>query len=135
MHNTRLNPDFSELSAECAKYSAILQLSVKQIAVIESGDFATLQAILSAKGALISSLRDGRALLAANPALRSVMQQIEQTEIQAEQALESRLTGVKQKLSAIHSAKSARRTYRKESRKLPAFVPSTETPMLFDMLS
>jgi hypothetical protein len=118
---------------EDAKIKFILQLSRDQIRALQANDFPTFQRILTAKGAVIGSLRPGNAMAEREPAVRAMLKQIKDSEHEAERLLTKQLGSIQDRLSDIKRAKQARRAYRKIERKLPKFVPTTETPLMFDL--
>jgi hypothetical protein len=117
---------------ERAKYNYILQLSKEQVQAIKSNDFEGFKKILDTKGAVIASLKDGRNIVAQDSDLQEVVSQIKESEKHAEKLLYSRLGVIQRKMRDLRQCKTAGAAYRRTSRKLPPFVPTTETPMLFD---
>ncbi len=98
---------------ERSKYTYLLQLSLEQIRAIDSGDLQGFDRILLAKGALIQSLSDVQPLIALDPSLAAVIDQIKSNEIVAQDRLQTRMKEVKESLNAVQVKQTARNAYRR----------------------
>ena len=121
--------------SERAKYSYILQLSKDQIRALEMNDMAAFDKILAAKRTIINSLTDARSLVANDPTLMTVVEQIKDSDKLTERLLYRRVGEIRRKMDEIQQFQMARRAYKKIGRKSPSFVTSNETPMVVDIRS
>ncbi len=97
--------------AERAKYGYLLQLAREQVQALEADDMFAFDRILAAKQTLIGSLTDGRALLAADPALRRQVTQIQEMDRTAQRLLYRKVGRVMREMAELQQFKKARRAY------------------------
>ncbi len=111
-------------STERAKYGYLLQLAREQIQALETEDLFAFDRILSAKKTLIESLVDGRAMMASDPTLRSVVTQVQDLDKTAQRLLYRKVGKIMREMAEIQQFKKARRAY---GPRLPLTSPSSWT--------
>jgi hypothetical protein len=116
-----------------AKFDAILQLSRDQATAIEANDMVKFNAALAKKGELIASLRDTKHLMASDPSIETVINKVRASEKYSEKLLYERLGMLKRKMIDLQQVKAARGAYKRNTIKLPSFVPTADTPRMFDL--
>ncbi len=131
------HPNNTQSADERAKYHAILKLSQQQIAALESDKFAAFQAILAAKGKLITSLEYAGNRLESDSVFAALVERIRSCEQSAEVLLVARLNQTRLRLGEIRERKTARRAYESAARRdsLAPALAVRETPRLFDLHS
>ncbi len=133
------HPNTPQSSAERAKYHAILQLSQQQIAALESDNFAVFQALLTAKGKLITNLEQAGTLLESDASFAALVERIRSCEQRSETLLTARLNQTRLRLGELRERKTARRAYesaeRRRSLSLAPTLAVADTPRLFDLHS
>ena len=119
------------------KFGYLLQLAQEQIKALESDDMNAFDRILAARRAIISSLGDARDQVAADPAMQTLAEQIQECDRSAQRLLYRKVGRVMRALSELQQAKKARRAYfRSGSGTTPGAYPfQPETPRFVDQQS
>ena len=124
-------------SAERTKLRRLLELSQQQIETLEAGDLLAFDEILAEKRTLIESIPDGRAALAADPSLGSLVSRIQDSDKAAQRLLYQKAGLVMREMNRVNQQEKARSAYRRESPDGPpkpiGFLP--DTSMFMDVRS
>ena len=126
----------SARSAERTKLKRLLELAQQQIKTLEADDMLAFDEILAEKRELIESLPNGRAVLAADPSLESVVARIQDADKAAQRLLYQKVGLVMREMNRVNQQEKARGAYHRD---LPAparpigFLP--DTPMFMDVRS
>jgi hypothetical protein len=115
-----------------SKFESILELSQDQLAALQNGDVMRFRHALAAKGAVIESIAGSMDNPITDPATLAIIENIQESERQSEILIKTRLSTTRQELAQMEQSKAATKAYTKLSRKTPSFVPSLETPLMFD---
>lgn len=127
----------SSNSAERAKYGYLLQLAQDQIFALESEDFFAFDRVLAAKRTLIESLVGGADFIRTDPALSSIVAQIEDRDQAAQRLLYRKIGRVMREMAEIQQHKKAGRAYRRPASScIPTVHPiSPDAPQFLDRAS
>jgi len=124
-------------STERAKFGYLLDLSHEQIKALECDDLFAFDRILAAKRTVTESLRDARAVLAADPTLHSVVARIQDADKMAQRLLYRKVGRIMRELSELNQQTKARGAYRTAGGRAAAkpigFLP--DTPSYLDTKS
>ena len=123
--------------AERAKFGYLLQLAQEQITALECDDMYGFDRILAAKRAVIASLTDGKAMLAADPSLATVVARIQECDKSAQRLLYRKVGRIMRAQAELQQYRKARRAYVKPGRRAapPALQFLPDTPQFFDQTS
>ena len=126
----------SARNTERTKLKRLLELAQQQIKTLEANDMLAFDEILAEKRTLIESLPNGRAVLAADPSLESVVARIQDADKAAQRLLYQKVGLVMREMNRVNQQEKARGAYHRD---LPAplrplgFLP--DTPMFMDVRS
>ncbi len=107
-------------TAERTKLHYILELSREQIQALEADDFSAFDRILAARRSLIGGLTETRHLVAADPALASVVSAIREADGMAQRLLYCKVGRVMRELNELNQYKQARGAYASRLSPYPA---------------
>ena len=120
-------------NTERAKFGFLLELSQEQIQALESDDMFAFDRILAAKRTLIESLTEGRALMAADPTLASVVTRIQDADKMASRLLYRKVGRIMREMNELNQQKKARGAYAArgggEAARPLGFLPDTPSYM------
>jgi hypothetical protein len=118
-------------NAERTKLKRLLELSQQQIKTLEADDMLAFDEVLAEKRVLIESLPDGRAALAADPSLGSVVSRIQDADKAAQRLLYQKVGLIMREMNRINQQEKARSAYRRETPAGPpkpiGFLPNSPT--------
>ena len=124
-------------NTERAKFTALLELSQKQIKALETDDMLRFDEILSEKRNLIESLVDTRNSVTADTVLESLVSRIEDADKAAQRLLYAKVGVIMREMNRVNRQEKARGAYRREApsaaTKTIGFLP--DTPMFIDARS
>lgn len=124
-------------STERAKFGYLLDLSQEQITALECDDLFAFDRILAAKQTVTESLRDARAVLAADPTLLSVVARIQDADKMAQRLLYRKVGRLMREMNELNQQAKARGAYRTTKSRAAAkpigFLP--DTPSYLDAKS
>lgn len=123
--------------SERAKFGYLLQLAQEQIKALETDDMFAFDRILAARQTIIGSFIDAHAQVAADPALQTVVTQIQECDKSAQRLLYRKVGKIMRAMSELQQAKLARRAYFKTGRSgsSSAQLFHSETPRFIDQKS
>lgn len=124
-------------SSERDKFGYLLQLAQEQIKALEADDMYAFDRILAARGTIIGSFVEARAQVEADPALQTVVDQIQECDRSAQRLLYRKVGRIMRSLSELQQARQARRAYFQTGPKPSpgAFAYQSETPRFVDQQS
>lgn len=124
-------------NAERATLKRLLELSQQQISTLESDDLLAFDAILAEKQTLIKTLKNGPAILAADPSLEALVLRIQDADKAAQRLLYQKVGLVMREMNRVNRQEQARSAYHQAApsaaRKPIGFLP--DTPMFMDARS
>ena len=123
-------------SSERTKLQRLLELSQQQMIALESDDMLTFDALLAEKRTLIESLPNGRAILAADPSLQTVVNRIQDADKAAQRLLYQKVGLIMREMNRVNRQEKARGAYRRDPTGPPkplGFLP--DTPRFMDVRS
>ena len=120
-------------NADREKMKRLLMLSLQQIKILEADDMLAFDAVLAEKRALIETLKDGPAMLAADPSLAALVSRIQDADKAAQRVLYQKVGRVMREMNRINRQEQARGAYHQArpaaSPKPLGFLPDTPTFM------
>ncbi len=122
-------------NAERAKFGYLLQLAQDQIQALEADDFFGFDRILAAKAALVTTMTDARAQLAADPSLGKVVTQIGECDKAALRLLYRKTGRLMREMAELQQGSKARRAYSVPVRHFASPALEPESPRFLDQKS
>ena len=124
-------------SAERATLKRLLELSQQQVGTLESDNLLAFDAILAEKHTLIKTLKDGPAILAADPSLETLVARIQDADKAAQRLLYQKVGQVMREMNRVNRQEQARSAYHQAA---PSAAPKPigflpDTPMFMDARS
>ncbi len=124
-------------SAERATLKRLLELSQQQVGTLESDNLLAFDAILAEKHTLIKTLKDGPAILAADPSLETLVARIQDADKAAQRLLYQKVGQVMREMNRVNRQEQARSAYHQAA---PSATPKPigflpDTPMFMDARS
>jgi len=123
-------------SAERTTLKRLLELALKQVSTLEADDLPAFDAILSEKRTLTKSLKNGPAILAADPSLETLVVRIQDADKAAQRVLYQKVGLVMREINRVNRQEQARGAYYQAPSAAPkpvGFLP--DTPMFMDVRS
>jgi len=143
-NKTELTPqkDYPAMSlaarnAERSTLKRLLELSQQQMNILEADDLLAFDVILAEKRTLIETLKNGPAILAADPSLETLVARIQDADKAAQRLLYQKVGQVMREMNRVNRQQQARGAYHEAkpsaSPKPLGFLP--DTPMFMDVRS
>jgi hypothetical protein len=115
-----------------SKFESILELSEDQLKALQCGNMPGFQHALAAKGAVIESMVGALTKPITDPIILAMVTKIQENEQKSESLIRQRLEGTRNELIKHEQTRSATKVYGKVGKKQPDFIPTSDTPVMFD---
>ncbi len=125
-------------SAERTALKRLLELAQQQVSLLEADDLTAFDALLAEKWTLTKSLKNGSAILAADPSLETLVVRIQDADKAAQRLLYRKVGQVMREINQVNRQEQARSAYHappppSAARKPLGLLP--DTPMFMDVRS
>lgn len=124
-------------SAERTLLKRLLELALEQVSTLEADDLPAFDAILTEKRTLTKTLKNGPAILAADPSLESLVVRIQDADKAAQRLLYQKVGQVMREMNRVTLQEQARGAYHQAAPsalpKPAGFLP--DTPRFMDVRS
>ncbi len=124
-------------SAERATLKRLLELALSQVGALEADDLPAFDAILTEKRTLTQSLKNGPAILVADPSLETLVARIQDADKAAQRLLYQKVGIVMREINRVNRQEQARGAYHQAkpsaAPKPIGFLP--DTPRFMDVRS
>ena len=124
-------------NAERATLKRLLELAQQQMQMLEADDLLAFDAILAEKHTLIKTLKNGPAILAADPSLETLVVRIQDADKAAQRLLYQKVGFVMREMNRVNRQEQARGAYHQAAPsaapKPLGFLPNT--PRFMDVRS